>query len=672
MKNIILKLNFVLQFLVSGRAPFATKQLSILLLSFIFLTSSCNKKVSFKDVSPIAPAESPPVKSPPAPLVDTPLPDNAIDIDKLNGQCVQVFYDSSADPTYKFGRTHALMLTNLLGHFPEYQRIVGPIELYKKGNLERCHATFYIGAVYNNVLPVDFLLDYKTTTRQIVWLGYNFWQLGSDFESTFGYKDYIFTTLDYTNRTSDGKPGFFRDILYKGETFPKFSTWSSAPPPVTTIPPNSPPGPLPPPPAEILVAAFEVTKLSNKTTAVSEIMAETKNSFTNEIIPWAIKAGNKFYVAETPFSFIHEADRYFVFADLIFDFLKVAPKHNSKNALLRLEDIHAYVELNYLDEAVQILKSNSVIPHISIIPIFKDPLFSTDRIDKRVEIRMEEVPDFITLIQRYKAEGSVFIWHGVTHQYHDIKNPFTGASGDDYEFWDITKNSPVAEDSLSFVLEKLNNGFDSLAKFSINPKVWLTPHYHASALDDVLFGEIFKWIVGRGVYSDPKITGLSASGSLKPINFDLTDISNVQKNRLEYFQNLKVSTAPEFKLFGQLFSYEIYGNINGENVIPENLGNIQPYLSNQVVNTRNVDKVLEDAKRNLVLRDVWASVFYHPFLLDPLLNSENVDLTKPKDLDRLVKGLKTLGYKFVNLDEYAASSITKKANPKIEMEDLKK
>lgn len=631
--------------------------------SFAILINACNKKVSMTDIPVV----------PPTPVEKSPEenPEPLIDIDKLNGQCVQVFYDSSPDPTYKFGRTHGLMLLNLLGHFPEYQRIIGPIEMYKKGNLDRCHASFYIGAVYNNTLPADFLADYKTTTRQIVWMGYNFWQLGAEFEATFGYKDYIFTTLDYTNRTSDAKPSFFRDILYKGEVFPKFSTWSSTPPPVTSVPPENP-GPTPPPPAQTLIAAFEVTKLSNKTAQKSETLAETKHSFTNEIIPWAIKADNKFYIAETPFSFIHEADRYFVFADLIFDFLKVGPKHNSKNALLRLEDIHAFVELNYLDEAVQILKSNSVTPHFSIIPIFKDPFFSVEREDKRIEIRMEEVPEFVSLIQRYKTEGGVFIWHGVTHQYNEVKNPFTASSGDDYEFWDFTKNSPVAEDGVTFVLNKLNNGFESFKKMSIAPKIWLAPHYHASALDDVIFGETFKWVVGRSVYSDAKISGLKTSIQRSSIYFDLNDTVTAQKNREDYFKSLKVIVVPEFRQFGQLFPYEIYGNIYGQNVIPENLGNIQPYLSNQVVNTRIVDKVLEDAKRNLVLRDVWASVFYHPFLLDPLLNTENVDPLKPKDLDRLVKGLKNLGYKFINLDDFAHNNFVQKASPKIELENLKK
>lgn len=665
------------------RTNYFTTLLTVLI--FFIALSACNKKdVSIADVltqpppdvlaPPLPPSATPtdiPVATPSAetPPAETP-PTNA-DIDKLDGKCVQVFYDNSTDPIYKFSRTHALMLLNLLGHFPEYQQIIGPIELYKKGNLDRCHASFYIGSFYDNPLPQDFLMDFKSTTRQVVWMGYNFWQLGAEFEAAFGYKDYIFTTLDYANPTSDGKPGFFRDVIYKGEMFHKFSTWGSVPPPENMIPPANPQGPLPPPPAQALVAAFEVTKLSNKTSAVSEVMAEIKHSFTGETIPWAIRAQNKFYVVESPFSFIHEADRYLVFADLLFDFLKAEPKDNSKNAVLRLEDIHAYVELNYLEEAVNILKNRSVTPHISIIPIFKDPFFSVARDDMRAEIRMEEVPQFASLVQRYKSEGSVFIWHGITHQYNEVKNPFSASSGDDYEFWDFIKNSPVAEDSVNFVLDKFENGFNSLKQFAIAPQIWLGPHYHASALDNVMFGKMFKWVIGRGVYSDFTVSGLKVIEKTKPISFDVENLDTTQ-NRQDFFAALQVNAVPGFKQFGQIYPYEIYGNIYGQNVIPENLGNVQPYLNNQVINTRDVTRILEDAKRNLILRDVWASVFYHPFLLDPVLNAENANPAEPKDLDRLVSGLQTLGYKFINLDSYVVNASTEKAKPKIEIADIKK
>jgi hypothetical protein len=34
------------------------------------------------------------------------------------------------------------------------------------------------------------------------------------------------------------------------------------------------------------------------------------------------------------------------------------------------------------------------------------------------------------------------VMHGFTHQYGKMKNPHTGVSGDDYEFWNIVDNTP--------------------------------------------------------------------------------------------------------------------------------------------------------------------------------------------------------------------------------------
>lgn len=573
----------------------------------------------------------------------------------IDPNCIQVYYDTSLDE-FKLGRTYSLMLINLLGHFPEFLKVIGPIELYRKGDIDRCHATFYLGSEYDNKLSSDFINDFKKTSKQVIWMGYNFWQLGGAFELEFGYSvtDHEYTTIDYTKTTSEGIPGFFRDILYKGEVWPKQADWS------TTNP-------------AVLEAPFEMVNLKVKTSTVAEVMAEARHNITNEVIPWALKSKskNKFFIAELPFGYMHEGDRYFVFADMLFDFLKVEPKHNAKNAILRLEDVHPMYELNFLDEAIAILKKYQVTPQISTIPIFNDPFFIAGGTEDKPMVRMEENPKFVTAYQKYKTEGTVFIWHGVTHQYNNLLNPFTGASGDDYEFWNWITNSAIVEDGINYVLEKMEDGFQSFKHFDIAPKIWVTPHYHGSALDQVLFGQMFDWVVGRGVYSDPKIVGLKNADINKPIHFDTKNTDTTQ-NRKEFFEGLDVTAAPNFTQFGQLFSYEIYGDIYANRLLPENLGNVQPYLSDQVKIIRNVDKMLVNAKRNLVLRDVWASMFYHPFMLDGTLNVENADTTKPKDLERLVSGIKNLGYKFINLEEYANTNKQPIGKPRIELTEIRK
>jgi uncharacterized protein YdaL len=51
---------------------------------------------------------------------------------------VRIYYDRvpDAEPAYHFGRIHALFLQNLLGHFPNVQQEVVPIQQYQSGDLD--------------------------------------------------------------------------------------------------------------------------------------------------------------------------------------------------------------------------------------------------------------------------------------------------------------------------------------------------------------------------------------------------------------------------------------------------------------------------------------------------------------------------------------------------------
>ena len=299
---------------------------SSLIVALALVAAGCPKKAAVKAV------DIPPV------------------IQKLETKCVQVYYDKTTASSYTIGKTYALMLLNLLGHFPDYQQTLSPIESYKNGDLEKCDANFYIGSSFDNPLPQAFLVDYKSTTKLVTWMGYNFWQLGPEFERTFGYRDHVFTALDEVNRTPapESKPTFFRDILYKGETFTKFNAWK-------------------PTDSTVLQGAFEMCKLSTKTSDVSQVLATARHSFNNEEIPWALQNHNKFYVTEIPFSYAHEGDRYLVFSDLLFDMIGAKPMSGGlKRAVIRLADINPLSQLNWLDEAAGILKSNGVLPHLSV------------------------------------------------------------------------------------------------------------------------------------------------------------------------------------------------------------------------------------------------------------------------------------------------------------------
>ena len=126
---------------------------------------------------------------------------------KKDPECVHIYYDKSNDPQYNIGKIYATYLQNLMGHFPKYQQIVSPVEYYKKGDLEKCKANFYIGSYFQNNIPIDFLDDYKTTTKNFAWMGYNIWQLEKNiFSNIFGYQYSHITTLDREHLDKNNHP----------------------------------------------------------------------------------------------------------------------------------------------------------------------------------------------------------------------------------------------------------------------------------------------------------------------------------------------------------------------------------------------------------------------------------------------------------------------------------
>ncbi len=71
----------------------------------------------------------------------------------------------------------------------------------------------------------------------------------------------------------------------------------------------------------------------------------------------------------------------------------------------------------------------------------------------------------------------------------------------------------------------------------------------------------------------------------------------------------------------------------GTYVIPENIGNIEPEPFNNHPARLPAD-LIDSARRNLVVRDGFASFFYHPYLGTSYLRDT-------------VSGIKKLGYTFV-------------------------
>lgn len=540
--------------------------------------------------------------------------------------CVQVFYDRSPDSSYWMGRTYATFLQNLLAHFPKYQQIVGPIEEYQKGDLHRCKASFYVGSHFDSQIPQDFFTDYATTDKSVVWMGYSIWKPGADyFSKIFGYSYSSLSKLNTDIRDEKGRPTFFKFATYKGEQFKKYGDWNRTDP-------------------STFMAPFEAVLLRPSEQLGTEVISELIHNGTKERTPYVLRRQNKFYVADVPFSFMHESDRFLIVADLLFDILQETPIHDEKIAFLRIEDVFPLISKPFTYDVLKVLKEFGVKANVSLVPIFSDPLNLYE--SQTHFMAMENSPEFLQLLHEMRADGHSFLWHGVTHQFEAVRNPWDGISTDDFEFWDAIGNKPIAKDSPEWVLNRLEDGFYSIRAGGIDVKGWLTPHYQASPLDYLIFARVFSWNVGRMIYQNFEARGVPPES--EDLHFGSS--SENRKTRMDAFKNLKVETQGPWS--GQIFPFLIFGDVYGQRIVPENLGNSQPFLSRYVLIPRSINEILEDARRNLVLRDTWASLFYHSALLGTVADGGRGQFPgDPADLRKLIEGIKNMGYRFVTMDE---------------------
>lgn len=480
-----------------------------------------------------------------------------------NPNTVLILYDADYEWGWA-GYLNAVFLANLIGHFENKTSTLLPIEQYTSGELATYGTTFYLGTNYNHPLPKDFISDVLNTTQTVVWFRYNIWQLiqaHPHFSTTYGF---TFDGLDTSG---------YEQIIYKSTSLSKNQ----------------------------LDPELGRVNISNPTLAVAPAIA--KQTLTGKTIPYIVHSANFWYVADTPFSYLSENDRYLVLADLLYDMLHVKGVEQ-KRAILRLEDVDASYDPILLRSIADYLYSQHVPFAIAVIPYYSDPLgYYAKGVPKF--IKLTDAPEFIATLKYMQSKGGTLILHGYTHQYSTIPNGYTGVSADDYEFFriakdpqmvDITLFQPIAEDSTAWVEERVNSALVQLNDAKLSTLIWETPHYTASKIDNQYFAKKFAASIGRILY------------------FDKLDEQHIAQ---------------------QLYPYVIQKDAYGQKIIPENLGCISPVAWFNLP-IRTVDDVVNSAKKNLVIRDAWASMYYHPYLGLPYIQ-------------QVVPAIKALGYEFVTV-----------------------
>jgi uncharacterized protein YdaL len=509
---------------------------------------------------------------------------------------VLVLYDqTSGTPWDKMGFGYAIMLRNLLGHFHASVDMV-PVHQYTAGAVNTYDATFYLGASYDNPLPAHFLSDAATTTRTMVWFKYNFWKLAWDpaynFTATKGIELLGLQGLNAQPSSTNPQPGFYDTVRYKGLSFVKHYQYDAG--------------------RNVVNADPDIgwVRIADATKAQSVVTVQ--NPKINRSAPYISRSGNFWYVADIPFSFIGPRDRYLVFSDLLHDMLGVNHAFYHK-AMVRLEDVGAMVSVQAMKTLSDYMASKTIPFSVAVIPRYVDALGAYNNGTPQ-EVNLSQATGLRNALNYARSKGAEMVMHGFTHQYGKMRNPHTGVSGDDFEFWDIVDNKPVPEDSTAWVRGRLSEGLADMRAWGFNPVAWEAPHYHTSATAARTAPQLFPKTYQRVVY--------------------------FTADKPDFF----ATTGKDFAM-GQFFPYQIYQDYYGQRVLPENLGNIE-YDIRTIDPTSFYNYTPEDiilnAKYAKTIRDGVASFFFHPFWLEPEVGTPGFE-----DFKKTLEGISALGFTWV-------------------------
>ena len=476
---------------------------------------------------------------------------------------------------FRLGARSAVMVRNLLGHFPAVEVAASPAGRYVAGALSSCDRVAYLGTYFDAGLPDAFLTELAQYKGPVLWMNYNIWQLqqktGAEaFRSRWGF--------DYEKVESAPVappatvPPFFSEFTYKGGVFRK---------PVERDAHGG------------LIWQPEIVRVRNSS---AQVLAQGVHAGSGERTPYVLRKGDLFYVADNPVSVIDEHDRYLILADLLFDFLKREPSGH-RYALARIEDVHPGYDLKLLYLTIEVFKRRKLPFAITLIPRYVGPGApqGLDANDSRA---------FVKMIQYAVANGASILVHGYEHHIQVDLGCGISSSGEGYEFWDGCNNRPLPFESEAYFQDRLDKAKRILAAAKIPYVGWVTPHYAASALAMRVIERNFGRVVQQMRYF---VDGEARPGSV----------------------------------VDQFYPYTILRDYDGVHVWPENLGYLP--LPKRGGEARSVEDMIAAARLNTLVRDGWASFFWHP----PLIRTE----LGIASLERLVDGIRAEGYEFVSLTE---------------------
>ena len=348
-----------------------------------------------------------------------------------------------------------------------------------------------------------------------------------------------------------------------------------------------------------------IMSYTGQTTA--QVLAQAVHTAGGTKVPWAVRGKNLTYIGENPMAYVTSDDRYLAFCDLLFDALAPATPERHR-ALVRIEDVGPKTSPNELRAIADYLASEKIPFGIATIPYYTDPTGFYNG-GRRESLPMMLAPATSQAIRYMTQKGGTVVMHGYTHQYATKNNPYDAVTADDFEFYTahidasnyVIYDGPVPGDSRAWANSRIASAFTQFTLSLLpRPSIFEFPHYAGSAADSLAVRDNFTTVYHRGLY----------------------------------FGGLLAGTTPNYTHpIGIMYPFTAR-DIYGLNVIPETLGSYEPDASNNNP-PRLVADILKTAHSNRVVRDGFASFYFHPYY----------DLAV---LKQIVAGIKAEGYSFVS------------------------
>ncbi|KFU79297.1 DUF2334 domain-containing protein, partial [Amycolatopsis lurida] len=263
---------------------------------------------------------------------------------------------------------------------------------YRAGEIGGYQALVYVGAISEAALPAALLTDVAAAKVPVIWMGENIHRLAEHdpgITARWGWTPVGRTPTSPT------------EVRYKNVPLERNPEIGSVP------------------------------LVRRENPAVNEVLADGVTG--GEHTPWAVRSGTFTYLAEAPFSYVNEGDRYLAAADILLGTLapKTAERHR---ALVRIEDIGPRTDPGQIRRIADLLGGQGIPFSLAVYPYYADP-HGVANGGRPTFARLVDSPALVDALHHAIRRGGTMIMHGYSHQFEEMANPYGGASSADYEFY---------------------------------------------------------------------------------------------------------------------------------------------------------------------------------------------------------------------------------------------